>query len=103
MTFYALYLHLEDFLLPCLNKYFFGIDCPGCGIQRSLIAVFQGEFTTAFYVYPAIYTLLLLGGFVLLNLKFRFQHAPKIILVLAITNGLIISGSYIIKMNSILI
>lgn len=103
MKLHIFMLQIEEFLLPCLNKYFFGIDCPGCGIQRALIAVFQGKFTAAFYIYPAIYTLLLLGVFVLLNLKFRFQQAQKIILILAITNGFIITGSYIIKMNSILI
>ena len=50
---------LEDFMLPCLNKQLFGIDCLGCGIQRATALLFKGEFIAAFKIYPAIYSLLL--------------------------------------------
>ena len=94
------FLSIEDYMLPCLNKQLFGIDCPGCGIQRSLVHIVQGEFIAAFHMYPAIYTLLFFGGFVVLNLKMRFKYAQKIILIFAILNVLIIIGSYIMKMIS---
>lgn len=94
----ALYLNLEDFMIPCLNKTLFGFDCPGCGIQRSLAQLVQGEFIAAFKMYPAIYTLLFFGGFILLNTKMSFKHAQKTILILAILNVFIILGSYIVKM-----
>ena len=51
---------MEEFMLPCLNKQLFGIDCLGCGAQRALVLVFQGEFTAAFKMFPAIYTILTL-------------------------------------------
>ena len=97
----ALYLNLEDFMIPCLNKTLFGFDCPGCGIQRSLAQLVQGEFIAAFKMYPAIYTLLFFGGFILLNTKMSFKHAQKKILILAILNVFIILGSYIVKMISL--
>ncbi|MGS0524465.1 DUF2752 domain-containing protein [Zobellia nedashkovskayae] len=31
-------------MLPCLNKKLFGIDCPGCGLQRSIVLFFKGRF-----------------------------------------------------------
>jgi ATPase subunit of ABC transporter with duplicated ATPase domains len=73
-----MYLQSEDYLLPCLNKKLFGVDCPGCGIQRSIVHVAKGEFTDAFYMYPAIYTLLVFAIFLALNWKFKFKNAEKI-------------------------
>lgn len=80
----------------------FGIDCLGCGIQRSFSLVLKGEFIEAFKMYPAIYTLLILAAIILLNFKFRFKNGRKIILTLVILNAIIIVTSYIIKMNTIL-
>jgi hypothetical protein len=90
----------EEYMLPCLNKKLFGVECLGCGFQRSLLHLIKGNFAEAFHLYPAIYTLILFLLFVLLNLKFKFKNARKIILTLATINILIIVISYIIKMNS---
>ena len=59
---------LEDYMLPCLNKKLFGIDCLGCGLQRAIVLVFQGEFSAAFKMYPAVFTILLLAFFIIFNL-----------------------------------
>lgn len=94
-------IHIEDYMIPCMNKKYLGFDCPGCGIQRAIALIFKGEFIEAFYMYPAIYTLLGMFIFILLNRKFKFKHSTKIIITLAIINVLIISISYSIKMNFI--
>ena len=57
-------------MLPCMNKYFFGIDCPGCGLQRAIALLFQGEFTGAFEMFPAIYPMILF----VLTLGLHFTH-----------------------------
>lgn len=95
------FLQVEDYLLPCVNKQLFGVDCPGCGVQRSLVHVANGEFSEAFYMYPAIFTLIIMVLFMIVNRRFKFQMGKKIILTLAIINVSIIVVSYIIKMNSI--
>ena len=87
----------KEFMLPCLNKKLFGIDCMGCGMQRSVALIFQGEFTAAFNMYPAIYTLLLLFAVIAVNTFVNFKYASKIILILAILNGTIIISSFILK------
>lgn len=92
-------MNLEDYMLPCVNKKIFGIECPGCGMQRSIAHLLRGEFTEAFHMYPAIYTLILLATFFILNKKYSFKHGSKIILTLAIINGLVILISYLHKMN----
>lgn len=45
-------------MLPCMNKYFFGIDCPGCGTQRAVAFLLQGDFSAAFEIFPAIYPMI---------------------------------------------
>ncbi len=94
-------MNLEDYMLPCLNKKLFGLDCLGCGFQRSLLYVIKGDFIVAFNVYPAIYTLILLAIFLILNLKFKFKSGKKIIIIFTIINVLIIIASYFIKMKPI--
>ena len=90
---------IENYMLPCLNKKFFGVECFGCGFQRSILLLLKGDFAEAFKIYPAIYTLILFGAFVLLNIKFKFKNGRKITLTLAIINLLIIVISYFIRMN----
>lgn len=88
---------VEEYMLPCLNKKLFGIDCMGCGMQRSVSLIFQGEFTAAFNMYPAIYSLIALFIFILINFFFKFKHSNKIIGILAILSVSTIITSYIIK------
>ncbi len=87
----------EEYMLPCLNKKLFGIDCMGCGMQRSLALIAQGDFIAAFHMYPAIYTLLLLLSVIVVNYFRNFKNAYKIIVILAIVNGVIIVGNFILK------
>lgn len=94
-----MYLELKDYMLPCLNKKLFGVDCLGCGIQRSLDLLIHGEFIAAFKMYPAIYTLLIFAVFISINLFFKVKYGQKIISILAVVNVLIIVISYVIKMN----
>ena len=96
-----MFLKLEDYMLPCLNKKFFGIDCLGCGIQRALALLFKGEFIAAFKMYPAIYSLLLLALVIIINYFYKIKFAQKLISILAIGSILIIVISYVIKMNQL--
>ncbi|AUS06174.1 DUF2752 domain-containing protein [Pseudotamlana carrageenivorans] len=88
---------MEEYMLPCLNKKYLGFECLGCGIQRALALLLQGEFIAAFKMYPAIYTLLLLFGLIAIHAVKNIKFGNKIITVLAIINGLIIVTSFIIK------
>ena len=46
---------MEEYMLPCMHKKLWGIDCIGCGTQRAAYMVTQGEFVSAFKMFPAIY------------------------------------------------
>jgi hypothetical protein len=90
---------MEEYMLPCLNKQLFGIDCLGCGAQRALVMVLQGDFAGAWHLYPAIYSILLLLFFLLFNLFVKFKFDWYIKAGLIILNAIIIVIAYLLKMN----
>ena len=81
-----------------MNKELFGVDCPGCGMQRSLLLLSNGEFTQAFFMFPAIYTTLLLFAAFALHFLDKSRAYHKIIIILAIGNACIVAIAYIYKM-----
>ena len=91
---------MEDYMLPCLNKKLFGLDCPGCGLQRSVALLWQGDLMWALQMYPAIFPLLALLGFLVSGLFIRFKYAHEIKLSLMLLTVGTILVSYLIKMNN---
>lgn len=49
-----IFLSIDLSVIPhiCLFQHFFGIPCPGCGITRSLLAFFVGDFQFAWILNP---------------------------------------------------
>ena len=90
---------LKDYMLPCFSKTFFGIECLGCGFQRSFLMLIHGDFLGSFKMYPAIFTLLALFLFILINFKAKFKQSKKIISSLAYLNLSIMIINYLIKIN----
>lgn len=90
---------MENYMLPCMFKKMFGIDCIGCGIQRSFSLILNGEFVKAFTMFPAIYTLLLFFiaiAFYVIDPKHR---SHKVVISLAIINAILMVVSYTYKMR----
>ncbi len=90
-------LKAEDYMLPCLTKKFLGFDCPGCGLQRSVSFLLQGEFVSAFKMYPAIYALIPLFGFLLLDHFVKIRRNNEITIFLMVSSVALILGNYILK------
>ncbi|WP_299215008.1 DUF2752 domain-containing protein [uncultured Dokdonia sp.] len=88
---------MEEYMLPCLNKKYLGFECMGCGIQRSAALLFKGEFIDAFFMYPGIYPLIGLLGFLLINQFTTIKYANKTIIFLAILTVATIIISFLIK------
>lgn len=89
---------MEEYMLPCMSKKLFGIECLGCGTQRAIVLLFKGEFVEAFKMYPPIYTLLLLFLFIFLHLIDKSRNYTRIVISLAILNLIVMIVSYVIKM-----
>ncbi len=88
---------MEDYMLSCMWKKTFNVECFGCGIQRAMALILRGEFTAAFYMYPAIYTLIAMFLFLGLHIKYQFKNGHKILLGFFIINISIIVISYFLK------
>lgn len=88
---------MEEYMLPCLSKKYLGIECFGCGTQRALVLLFQGEFKAAFVMYPAIYTLVFFFFLVGINFLDKTRSYHKLIITTAIINAIIMVVSYFIK------
>jgi dolichyl-phosphate-mannose--protein O-mannosyl transferase len=93
---------MEKYMLPCLNKKFFGFDCPGCGLQRAAQFLLEGEFTKALHIFPAIYTTILLFAFLALQLLDKSRNYQKFIIITALINVMVVIIAYIYKMTQIL-
>ncbi len=74
-----------------------GIECTGCGIQRAAVLLYHGEFVEAFKMYPAIYPLILLLGFLLLDNLMTIKYANKISIFLMISSVATILINFILK------
>lgn len=87
---------MEDYMLPCLNKELFGLECLGCGIQRATVLFFRGDFAGAFHIYPAIYLMFLLLLFLLFNFftKFKYDFIIKVGLISVTVVVVLISYFY---------
>lgn len=90
----------EDYMLPCLSKKFLGIECFGCGFQRSISFLFQGEFVAAFKMYPGIYPLFALCVFLILNFFLKIKNAEKIKITLVVLSIVFIVTNYILKITN---
>ena len=92
---------IEKYMIPCVNKKLFGVECLGCGTQRALLLLLRGEFNAAFHMFPAIFTTILFFGVLGLHFIDKSRNYHKIIVSLAIINAVIMIVSYIYKMTNL--
>lgn len=88
---------LSHHLLSCPIKAYTGLDCPGCGLQRSVLALLRGDLVNSIKLYPATIPLIFLVIFTIVHLKFDFKNGAKIIKILFVGIASIVLISYIYK------
>jgi len=88
---------LQNHLLACPMKQTFGLDCPGCGLQRSIIALMQGDLIGSFKLYPATIPFLFVITFLIVHLKADFKSGAQIIKIAVGFVAFIILINYIYK------
>ncbi len=89
---------LQRHMLPCAFKFIFGVDCPGCGFQRSFIALVKGDLVTSFTLYPATIPILIAAVVSLLDVKYQFDKRYRIKNKLYVFMLSVVFISYVNKM-----
>jgi hypothetical protein len=84
-------------MLTCPSVKYLHIDCPGCGMQRSAIALLKGQFLSSIDLYPALIPLMLLVVYTALHLISKFVNGAKIIVALQAIVTSIVIAHYIYK------
>lgn len=88
---------LEQFMIPCLSKTLFGLECLGCGFQRGLFLLLEGDFVGAFEMYPALYVVLIFIGILSLYFFDKRHNYRKLLFIMAIISFLFMVVGYIYK------
>jgi hypothetical protein len=88
---------LENYMIPCLTKTLFGVECFGCGFQRSLVLLIKGQFAEAFWMYPAVYPMLIFGFLVVISKFYPFKYQQQSIQIFGILSVVTIVTNFIIK------
>ncbi|MFH2096897.1 MAG: DUF2752 domain-containing protein, partial [Bacteroidota bacterium] len=70
---------LERNQSPCFYKKYFGLECPGCGMQRSFIELLKGNVWESIQMYPALIPTIFLFIFLILHLIFKFKKGAAIL------------------------
>jgi len=94
---FLIWLLSEKYMLPCISKQLFGVDCPGCGLQRSVALLLKGEFGASFLMYPGLLPMMSLFGFLALNRFIPFRRANTITMILAWTTVGAILINFLLK------
>ena len=88
---------LKDNMMQCSKKKHFGIDCYGCGGQRSFIALLEGDFKKSFILYPPLISIIFMLIYFSLHLVFNFKNGSKWLLYLFLFNAGILLFHFLYK------
>ena len=90
----------DVFLLPCPFKYLTGTDCPGCGFQRSVIALAHGDLKESLNFYPPAIPLLVTLAIVLITKLRGGDLSDSFIKLLYLIAGSVVLINYLFKITS---
>ncbi len=88
---------LESIAQPCFYKAFIGIECPGCGMQRSFIELLRGNIAESLILYPALFTTILLVLLLFIHLIFKLEKGALMLKIIFIINAGIMVLHYIYR------
>ena len=91
-------LWLESHMGTCRFHEQTGLTCPGCGLQRAVIALLKGNFMESIVLFPPLLPLVIMFFFLALHLVFNLKHGALVLKVIYIANTAIILINLIVKL-----
>ena len=89
-------------MLPCGFKQLTGHECPGCGFQRSVASLANGDLTSSFVFYPPLALILILFFLLIMHLIFKFKNGAELLKWTFIGTTFSVLVNYILKMTNII-
>jgi len=89
--------YLRDNMLECPWKAHLHMECPGCGFQRSLAFLLEGNLEASLKAYPALLLIMLMLVYAGLHIRFKFKKGHKVVLSLFVLNCVVIFTNYALK------
>ncbi len=89
-------------MLNCLFKDYFGFDCPGCGIQRSCIALLNGDLEKSVILFPSLLLYISLLLLLILSTVFKINISYKVFVGIAISALVIQIVYYALRMTNVI-
>ncbi len=91
---------LEKIMIPCFFKAIFHIDCPGCGLQRSMFLLLKGDLAGGINMYWATVPIVFMFIVLWLHLRFNFKAGNQVLIFLYSVNGFLIFCQYFYKLSN---
>ncbi len=88
---------LENHLFTCLFKAHLGIECPGCGTQRALIALLKGNLAESVHYHAALIPFLATLLALIIQLVVKHEKGGRVVMWLFIFTTCITFIQYIIR------
>jgi len=85
-------------MIECHWKSTYGIDCFGCGFQRALNLLLEGNLIDSFKMYPALIPIIFTLIYTALHLKFKFNNGARFIVIFFSSSVVIMLISYFYKL-----
>lgn len=88
---------LQAHMLQCPSKKLLHIDCPGCGLQRSVIDMLKGNLAESWQVYPPGIFLMSTWVLLIAHLIFGFRYGAFVLKILYLVSVVAIVINYAYK------
>jgi hypothetical protein len=88
----------DSWMIPCMSKKLIGMECPGCGIQRSISLLMHGDLVDSFLMYPGLFPGAFLFFFLIFDFFKTIKYGEQIKLWATLITLVTILGSFFIKM-----
>lgn len=88
---------LEHHLSPCFFKSHFGLECPGCGMQRSFIALLKGDITSSLHYHIGLIPFMITIILLIIQLIIKHEKGGKFVMWAFIITTAITLVQFIIR------
>ena len=85
-------------MVECSWKSHFGVECFGCGFQRSCLLLVEGNIWESIKLFPATIPIILVFIYTVAHLIFKYKNGARNIVILFSTSVALILASFIWKL-----